>query len=500
MNEDPKKLFYPSLYEINTRVWLTELGRSLGRPATLDDIPDAELQQLAAAGFDWIWLLGVWQTGTAGQRLVRESPEWRRRLKEILPDLRDEDIAGSGFAVSGYHVDAGLGGDAALERLRKRLNARGLRLMLDFVPNHTALDHPWTADHPDYYIAGTEADLARTPENYTRIATARGNAILAHGRDPAFSGWTDTLQLDYANPALQEAMLGELSRIAGQCDGLRCDMAMLLLPEVFERTWKRRSQAFWPAAIRHVRERMPGFCFLAEVYWDLEWTLLQQGFDYAYDKRLYDRLREKQAGPVREHLGAGLDYQNGLARFLENHDEPRAATAFTAGMHQAAAIVTYLSPGLRFFHQGQLEGRKKRLPVQLIRAPQEAVDTSLQQFYTGLLAVLRQSVIRHGEWRLLQCAPAWDGNGSRDGFLAWLWQSPYGQQRLVAVNYAGNQGQCYVKLDLPELVNRSIRLQDLTSAVAYDRDGTDLVTRGLYLDLPAWGYHVFEVLMFEPGD
>ena len=95
-------------------------------------------------------------------------------------------------------------------------------------------------------------------------------------------------------------MIGELLKIASQCDGVRCDMAMLVLPDVFERTWGRRAPLFWPTATQRVRERVPGFIFMAEVYWDLEWTLQQQGFDYAYDKRLYDRLREHHAEAGRQ--------------------------------------------------------------------------------------------------------------------------------------------------------------------------------------------------------
>src|SRR6476619_2810075 len=358
----------PSLYQINTRVWLTELSHALGRPATLDDIPDAELDRLAAMGFDWIWLLSVWQTGLAGQAVSRANPEWRREFQETLPDLREEDIAGSGFAITGYTVHKNLGGDAALARIRKRLRDRGLRLMLDFVPNHTAPDHPWVEDYPDYYIAGTDADLAQAPQNYTRVKLRRGEEVLAFGRDPYFAGWPDTLQLDYSNPETQEAMRGELLRIAGQCDGVRCDMAMLVLPDVFERTWGRRAPLFWPEATQRVRERFPRFRFMAEVYWDREWTMQQQGFDYAYDKRLYDRLREGHARPVREPFCAGLDYQDKLARFVENHDEPRAVATFPPEMHEAAAVITYLSPGLRFFHQGQLEGRRKRISPHLVRA------------------------------------------------------------------------------------------------------------------------------------
>ena len=125
-----------------------------------------------------------------------------------------------------------------------------------------------------------------------------------------------------------------------------------------------------------MRKQSPNFLFMAEVYWDLEWTLQQQGFDYTYDKRLYDRLREGHARPVRDHLRADPDYQCKMARFLENHDEPRAAATFSPGMHEAAAVITFLSQGLRFFHQGQFEGRRKRISPHLVRAPLETSDNS----------------------------------------------------------------------------------------------------------------------------
>jgi hypothetical protein len=242
-----------------------------------------------------------------------------------------------------------------------------------------------------------------------------------------------------------------------------------------------------------VREQVPGFRFMAEVYWDLEWTMLQQGFDYAYDKRLYDRLREGHARPVREHFLAGLDYQTRLARFLENHDEPRAAATFPPGQHEAAAVLTYLSPGLRFFHQGQFEGRLKRISPHLVRAPVEPVDARLGRFYDALRAVLRQPTIRDGQWSLLECGPAWEGNGTWDAFICFAWRGAEGQPTLVTVNYAPTQGQCYVRVPFEELRGSSIRLRDRTSDAVYDRSGDDLLARGLYLDLPGFGYHVFDV-------
>ena len=496
---DMHKPLYPSLYQINTRVQLTELSRLLGRKATLDDFPDADLDRLAGMGLDWVWLLSVWQTGPAGQRVSRGRHEWRKEFEETLPDLREEDIAGSGFAITGYTVHPGLGGDEALARLRERLRMRGLRLMLDFVPNHTGLDHPWVEVHPEYYVPGTELDLQSAPQNYTRVKRTRGDLVLAHGRDPYFPGWPDTLQLDHSVSATQEAMIGELLKIAGQCDGVRCDMAMLVLPDVFERTWGYRAQPFWPMATQRIREQVPDFCFMAEVYWDLEWTLQQQGFDYTYDKRLYDRLREGHSRPVREHFHAGFDYQNRLARFLENHDEPRAAATFSPEVHQAAAIITYLSPGLRFFHQGQLEGRRKRISPHLVRAPLESYDEALHQFYDRLLAVVREPVVRDGQWGLLECLPAWDGNWTWDCILAFAWHNPGGERLVVTVNYAPNQSQCYVRLPFDDLAGQKVRFRDLMGPASYDRDGTDLISRGLYLDLPPWGYHVFALLSSPDG-
>jgi len=352
-------------------------------------------------------------------------------------------------------------------------------------------------DHPEYYIPGTEPEMAQAPENYTRVRRKRADLVLAHGRDPYFPGWPDTLQLNYGNQATQEAMIGELVKIAGRCDGVRCDMAMLVLPVVFERTWGMEAQAFWPKATERVRERVPDFCFMAEVYWDLEWTLQQQGFDYTYDKRLYDRLRDGHARPVREHFNAGLDYQNRMARFLENHDEPRAAATFSPEVHEAAAIITFLSPGLRFFHQGQFDGRKKRISPHLCRGPGEPIDPKLRQFYERLLSVLRNPVVRNGQWQLLECIPAWEGNWTWDCFVAFAWQGPGGDRFLVAVNYAPSQSQCYIRLPFTDLGSGHWRLKDLLGDVQYDRDGNDLQSRGLYFDVPPWQNHIFTMTRFS---
>jgi glycosidase len=485
---------YPSLLEINTRVWLGRLSREAGRPITLADVDDAVLDDIARRGFDWVWLLSVWRTGVASRAVSRSNPAWQAEFRSALPDLTQDDICGSGFAIGAYEADAALGGTAALAAFRARLAARGVRLMLDFVPNHTALDHPWVRTHPDFYVQGSEQALAAAPGNYCRVDTDQGPLILAHGRDPNFPGWPDTLQLDYVNAALQAAQMDVLATIARQCDGVRCDMAMLVLPEIFQRCWGLAPAPFWPRAIAAVRQAHRDFTFLAEAYWDLEAELQQQGFDYCYDKRLYDRLRQGDAGAIRAHLGAGLEYQDRLARFLENHDEPRAAAVFSWPKHQAAAIVTYLAPGLRFFHQGQREGARVRVPAHLCRAPVETPDADIAAFYDRLLATLGTTDgFRNGAWQLVAPQPAWAGNPTWQDFVSYAWQAPDHARYVVVVNISDHQAQCRLQLPFPDLAGVQICLADMMGSEVYRRDGNELSSPGLYIDLGAWRFNVFRL-------
>ena len=488
---------YPALLQINTRALLSELADTLQRHATLDDIPDATLDRIASDGFDWVWPLGVWQTGEAARRVSLQAPEWQAEYRQLLGDFTDEDVAGSPFAIREYVVNGNFGGPAALARFRGRLVARGLKLMLDFVPNHTGLDHAWAREHPEFYIHGGEDDLAREPQNYKRVE----GRVLAHGRDPYFPGWPDTLQLNYRHAGLRTAMMDVLQQIAEQCDGVRCDMAMLVLPEVIERTWGERSlpgdgsapveESFWPYAIQGVRRERPDFLFMAEAYWDLEWALQHQGFDYTYDKRLYDRLHGRDAGAVRAHLHADPEYQKRSARFLENHDEPRAAAAFEPRVHEAAAVLALLAPGLRFVHEGQPTGRRLRASNHLKRRAIEPVDRELESFYGRLIDCMKQPEVREGDWQILEPRAAAEGNGSCGQFVAYAWQKD-GRHLLVAVNYGPQRAQCFVPVPYPDLAGAKVELRDrMHPTISYERSGEQLIREGLYLDVPPWRHHVF---------
>jgi glycosidase len=491
-----------SLYQLNTRVVLQERGVALGRPATLDDFEDSFLDEIAANGFEWVWLLGVWQTGAAGRTISRSNPKLVDECRRVLPDLKMDDISGSPFAIVAYETSRDFGGDAALARTRERLARRGLKLLLDFVPNHTAPDHPWVTKHPEYYIQGSEQDLASAPQNYARVKVGREARVLAYGRDPYFDGWPDTFQLNYRHAGFREARIAEMGAIADRCDGVRCDMAMLLQPAIIQRTWGDRSRPsdgsppkddpFWPEAIAAIHRRRPDFLFMAEVYWDMEWELQQAGFDLTYDKRLYDRLVSESAVPVREHLTADRAFQERSVRFLENHDEPRAAATFPPNVQKAAAVVTFFVRGLRFFYEGQLEGRRVHPSMHVGRRPAEVAEPEIRQFYSALLACLRRPETRDGDWWLWTCRPAWPDNPTCDQFIVSSWQS--GERRLLTVvNYGGFQGQCYVTLGMDGLAGRQFELRDLLSDVSYVRDGDGLAGNGLYLDVPPWGHHVFEL-------
>lgn len=492
----------PMLFQFNTRVSLQEIAGQLGRPATLKDVPNHLLDHLEAHGFKWFWSLGVWTTGSAGRKISGSNPVWHKDYQKDLPDFDQTDICGSPFAICDYEVHPDFGGRQALADLRQRLANRGIRLMTDFVPNHTALDHPWVSDHPEFFVHGGESDLNAEPQNYVRVMTKGGPRILAHGKDPWFDGWIDTLQLNYRCKELHDVQRRVLHSIADQCDGVRCDMAMLLLPDIISRTWGAKAtpgdgtssteDCFWPQAIESVRARHNDFVFMAEVYWDLEWELQQLGFDFTYDKRLYDRLLSFESVAVREHLRADLKFQQRSCRFLENHDEPRVASILTTSQHLAAAVISFFSPGLRLFHDGQFEGRTRRVSMHLGRRAAETPDTLIQQLYGSLLNCLRSRAFHEGSWSLLECLPEWDANPTFRQFVSFAWEHS-SERWLICVNYGPGNAQTFVKLPWADLKGCTWSLTDQLTRQTIVRDGNDLFDRGLYLDVPAWHVHLFLV-------
>jgi hypothetical protein len=484
---------FPSLYEINTWVWVSEFSQKYGRTIDLSCVPSAEWDAIAAFGFDAVWFMGVWERSPAGIAIANQQQNLLEDFRRALPDFRPEDNVGSPYCVRRYVVDDYLGGPEGLAIARLELLRRGMNLLLDFVPNHVAPDHPWAAQHPEYFIRGSVDELRNEPSSYMESC----GTIFGRGRDPFFPAWQDVLQLNAFHPGLRRATIETLSSIAQQCDGVRCDMAMLLLNSIFERTWagragRRPATEYWVEVISSIKKRYPGFLFVAEAYWNLEWELGQQGFDYCYDKTLYDRLEHGEAETIRLHLCADLPYQNKLLRFIENHDEARAAATFTSAKRRAAALTAATLPGTRLFHEGQFEARKVRLPVFLARRPAEHFDRELHNFYTTLLEAINRPVFHDGEWTL--CArTGWPDNESFRNLVAWTWVKD-NEHLLIAVNLSDQPAQARIQVPWTEVGGGTWHLLDLLSGALYERRGDELLSDGLYVELGPWNYHFFHCL------
>jgi Alpha amylase, catalytic domain len=483
----------PVIYEVNTAVWLGGLSRAAGRPVTLADVTDSDWDAITPTGVDAVWLMGVWERSPAGIALAGENAELQSSFRAALPDLTTEDITGSPYCVRRYDTDPAFGGREALAVARAALAARGVRLILDYVPNHVAPDHPWVTGHPGLFVQGDEDDIKAEPGGWLRAA----GHVLAHGRDPYFPPWPDVVQLNAFSPEVRTATTKTLADIADQCDGIRCDMAMLLTNEVFGRTWAGRTgpepaEEFWPAVIAGLRARHPGIVLIAEAYWDFEWTLQQQGFDFCYDKRLYDRITAGDPGAVRDHLRADPGYQSQLVRFLENHDEPRIASRLAPDAERAAAVTVATLPGATMWHEGQFEGRRVRPPVFLARRPAEPLDCDLATWYRGLLVTVAEHRVRRGPWRLLE-ATGWPDNQSCRNLLVWSWGSDDGERHVIVVNLAPEQAQGHIPLPWPGLPGRNWYLTDLLAERVFERGGAELASPGLYVDLGPWQFHLLSV-------
>ncbi len=529
---------HPLLYEINTRCWLWELSGKQGANITLANVPESEFAQWRRLGFTHLWLMGIWSVGPRSRAFSLRLADLRQTHGSLLPDLSDEDFVGSAYAIAGHQVSEALGGETGLSRFREKLAAKGLRLILDFIPNHTGLDHPWLNTASERFVQSPR----KAPGTF-KADTSHGLRWIAHGRDPYFPPWVDTAQLDYRNPATRSAVIEELKSIAGRCDGIRCDMAMLALNPIFARTWAKfpvpdhqpargiysaspkmlstgqGSGEFWAEAISTIKAAQPGFLFLAEAYWGLEKRLLGLGFDFAYDKEITDLLTARRYAEVRSHLvaisedlapsdvrpgGAGdpalelsLKLRPQFARFLENHDELRIASRLSIEEHRAAALLVMGLPGMRLLHEGQLTGAELRASVHLRRRAAETPQPDITALYELLLITLQATSIGHGEGELLKPTAAWNGNPTAENFIIIQWQSVPWEFDLVVVNLAPHPSQCYVKLAVEGLADRDWQMTGLLGQEHYERKGAVLRESGLYLDLPAHGAQVFH---FQPTD
>ena len=484
----------PVIYEVNTAIWLESLSRSAGRHLTLADVSPSDWDAVTPEGVDAVWLMGVWERSPAGLAIAKANDALMASFRDALPDLTDDDIIGSPYCVRRYVADDRFGGTEGLATARAALTTRGKRLILDYVPNHVAPDHPWVSEHPERFIQGSSGDLAADPASWTAV----GSTVLALGRDPYFPAWPDVVQLNAFSAELRTATAQVLGDIADQCDGIRCDMAMLMTSNVFAKTWSGRAGTepgaeFWPAVIADLRVRHPETVLLAEAYWDLEWELQQQGFDFCYDKRLYDRLFAQDVSQVHDHVRADVSYQARLVRFLENHDEPRAASRVAGDVERAMAAVVATLPGATLWHEGQFEGRRVHPPVFLRRRPDEAPEIDLADWYRQLVAVVAREGVRSGGWQLLETT-GWPDNDTCRNLLAWSWSGEgVARRHVVVVNLSGTPAEGRVPLPWADLPGSTHHLTDCLGGLDIDRDGDELTAPGLFVAMDPWQHQLFGI-------
>jgi hypothetical protein len=467
----------PLIYELNGRIWLKSIKKKYGKPLDLAHIPEDEIQAFKELHLDYLWLMGIWQTGKKSLTVSRDHPALQQEYRAALPDLKESDISGSPYAVAGYKPAKVFGSVQGLKKFRERLHTAGIKLILDFIPNHTGLDHPWLQQHPDYYMQDNKID-AYYKDHYQKTGFK-----IAHGRDPYFAPWTDTLQLDYTNRDLREKEVATLRGLAQVCDGVRCDMAMLVTNDIIKQTWGRKpDEEFWPKAIAAVKKNHPDFIFMAEVYWNMERQLQQMGFDYTYDKRLYDLLHAASVSAITAHLQADPVFQEKSIHFIENHDEVRAVVQFGRNKSMAAATAIYTIPGMRFLHHVQQTGRRIKIPVQLTRMPEEAEDEQLMHYYQRLLAITSQDVFKSGQWHLEPCPD--------NQILYWSWRLNR-TYKMVVINYSDQTVETNLPLPTGYPIDTDIIFTDELTDAAYLHRKENLLAFGLYIKLAPYQSHLF---------
>lgn len=494
MSTLPSLRQHPQLYEISTLQWLSKLTNKMGRRVRLGEVPISEWQRLRDLRFDLVYLMGVWKRSTTGRLLSRSQLPLLSRYDEALPGWALEDVAGSPFSIERYEPDPLIGSWADLESVRRQLHDLGMRLILDFVPNHTGQDHPWVCAHPEYYVRGDLVAYRKAPGDFFMSEGPNGEAqVIAYGRDPNFAPWTDTAQLNYFNPELRAAMIEQSRKIAQFCDGVRCDMAMLLLNDSFHQNWESFLQGmaapaeeFWREATR----ALPDFVWIAEAYCDCEWALQQLGFQFTYDKRFYDRLRDGFVRDVYLHLKADWEFQLRSVRFLENHDERRSAAVFGNNRLPAVAVLACTIPGMHFINDGQLEGLRTQAVVQLAKTREEATDAEVLNLYKRILEIVDAADFHGPNWKLLEVEDSSDHTAS--DLIAYLWTGE-GGYRLVVVNLSSGISTGRIYLPTEMLASPSLRFDDVLNGHVYERQSSDLRQWGLFIKLDGFAAHVFAV-------
>jgi hypothetical protein len=483
---------HPRIYEINTWPWLTRLTEIFGHEIKLNNIP-IELIDQEFSNFDAIWTMGVWERSPRSRDIALQDEGLQKEFKKALRYFNTNDVVGSPYAIYYYHVDSHLGGLEGFSKFRTDLQKRGILIILDYVPNHVAIDHLWTLEKSDVFVKGTTNDLITKPFDFFSV----GKAVYAHGKDPNFPPWTDTVQINAFSKEAREKAIKTVLSIAEHCDGVRCDMAMLMTNEIFSRTWGDRvgsapEKEFWEEIIPAVKRKFPNFKFIAEVYWDMEYSLQQQGFDFCYDKRLYERLVNDDAQKVKDHLKGDWAYEKKLLRFIENHDEPRAVTVFGEEASKAAATIVLSLPGARLIYDNQMHGYEIMVPIQLGRGPIEEDKTDITIFYDNLLKAIPGREFNESSWDFCEVSPIEPGDSSYNNIISYIWKNN-SDILMIVVNYSLIRSKAHIKINSFNYEPGDWIFEDLLAHKKYVYQSKNLNEYGLFVELSPWQSHIFKI-------
>ncbi|HVQ25238.1 MAG TPA: alpha-amylase family glycosyl hydrolase, partial [Planctomycetota bacterium] len=447
----------------STLVWLDQLARKYRREvARLDQVPDEELDRLAAFGINALWLIGVWERSAAS-----------RRIKQLAGN---PDAAASAYAIHGYAIAHELGGEEAWRVLSERAGARGIRLASDMVPNHMGLDSPWVVEHPDWFLSRQDppyptysfegAELSsdgrvslKLEDHYWDRSDAavvfrrRDNQsgetrFIYHGNDGTSFPWNDTAQLDYLNPAAREAVIQAILGVARRFPIIRFDAAMVLAKRHIQRLWypdpggggipsrsghgvsraqfdRAMPREFWREVVDRVAAEAPGTLLLAEAFWLMEGYFVRTlGMHRVYNSAFMVMLRDERNADYRSVLRNTLEFDPDILQrwvnFMNNPDERTAVDQFGRG-EKYFGVATMLAtlPGLPMFGHGQVEGYEERYGMEFRRALRdEPVDEGLErEHWRRLVPLLHRRSLFAGarEFLLYDCRDA-SGNVNEDVF------------------------------------------------------------------------------------
>ena len=476
---------HPILYEISTRPWLYELSKKYGKSISkLTDIPLSEFDYLKKNGIEILWMMGVWKLGNYGLEFDKKLD-----YSNVLPDWKEEDVIGSPYAITEYTCNPQIGLNIDLIWLREELNKRNMKLMLDFVPNHSAIDAP-TASNKKLYIRAPEGK--KDPNKYTEDGIAFGR--YNYYADP----WKDVIQWNYWENETRELMKNNLLTVLSFADAVRCDVASLMLNEDFENTWKEElnywgykkpENEFWEYAINEVKAKYPNAILLAEVYGDREIeSLYKLGFTYTYDKELLDKLQGNSL-EVNEYLHSKtVEYWDHSAHFVENHDENRVIYNMKGNIDKSKAAGTIAATlgGMIFMNHGQWSGYKNKLEIHLRRAEEEMEDGGVKLYYKRLMQIIQDSAFTGSGFYYIN-----DIKGEKkNDFVAFIREE--GEKHyLVVVNYSDSTGCSNVPI-YNIAGNGEKTLHEVVDDVEYIRNIDTIRKEGLVVCLYPWQTQIFK--------